>query len=107
MNRSTSQNFNFDDAKRGEIKILHRTDGKELYINSTKVEAFYPYNSGTRIHTVSNSYDVQEDFDTILEWYLEMEGWMSYPDIDFSNLEEQIGKWNSDPLVMEVKDYGV
>lgn len=107
MNRSTSQNFNFDDAKRGEIKILHRTDGKELYINSTKVEAFYPYNSGTRIHTVSSSYDVQEDFDTILEWYLNMEGWMSYPDIDLFNIGEEIEKMNSNPLIMEVKDYGV
>ena len=32
---------------------------------------------------------------------------MSYPDIDFSNLEEQIGKMNSNPLIMEVIDYGV
>lgn len=70
MNRSTSQNFNFDDAERGEIKIL-------------------------------------QDFDTVLEWYLKMEGWISYPDIDLFNVEEQIGKLNSNPLIMEVKDYGV
>ena len=100
MNRSTSQNFNFDDAKRGEIKILHRADGKELYISSTKVEAFHPSNTGTRIYTVSGTmFEVEEDFDTVLEWYLKMEGWMSYPDIDFSDLEEQIGKMNSNPFI--------
>ena len=32
---------------------------------------------------------------------------MSYPDIDLFNVEEQIGKLNSNPLIMEVKDYGV
>ena len=103
MNRSTSQNFNFDDAKRGEIKILHLLkDGKELYISSTKVEAFHPTDTGTRIYTVSDRiFDVQEDFDTVLEWYLKMEGWISYPDISLFNVEEQIGKMNSKPpLIM-------
>lgn len=101
MNRSTSQNFNFDDAERGEIKILHLLkDGKEIYISSTKVEAFHPSDTGTRIYTVSDRiFDVQEDFDTVLEWYLKMEGWMSYPDIDLFNVEEQIGKLNSNPLI--------
>ena len=104
MNRSTSQNFNFDDAKRGEIKILHLLkDGKEIYISSTKVEAFHPSDTGTRIYTVSDRiFDVQEDFDTVLEWYLKMEGWISYPDIGLFNIEEQIGKLNSKPpLIME------
>lgn len=83
-------------------------DGKELYISSTKVEAFHPTDTGTRIYTVSDRiFDVQEDFDTVLEWYLKMEGWISYPDIDLFNVEEQIGKMNSKPLIMEVKDYGV
>lgn len=102
MNRSTSQNFNFDDAERGEIKILHRTDEKELYISSTKVEAFHPSGAGTRIFTVSGSmFEVKEDFDTVLEWYLKMEGWISYPDIGLFNVEEQIGKLNSKPpLIM-------
>ena len=100
MNRSTSQNFNFDDAKRGEIKILHRTDGIELYISSTKVEAFHPSSKGTRIFTVSGTmFEVEEDFDTVLEWYLKMEGWISYPDIGLFNVEEQIGKLNSNPLI--------
>ena len=100
MNRSTSQNFNFDDAERGEIKILHRADGKELYISSTKIEAFHPSNTGTRIYTVSDRiFDVQEDFDTVLEWYLKMEGWISYPDIGLFNVEEQIGKLNLNPLI--------
>lgn len=104
MNRSTSQNFNFDDAKRGEIKILHLLkDGKELYISSTKVEAFHPTDTGTRIYTVSDRiFDVQENFDTVLEWYLKMEGWISYPDLNLFNVEEQIGKMNSKPLIMEV-----
>lgn len=99
MNRSTSQNFNFDDAKRGEIKILHLLkDGKELYISSTKVEAFHPTDTGTRIYTVSDRiFDVQEDFDTVLEWYLNMEGWISYPDIDLFNIGEEIEKMNSKP----------
>ena len=101
MNRSTSQNFNFDDAERGEIKILHLLkDRKELYISSTKVEAFHPTDTGTRIYTVSDRiFDVQEDFDTVLEWYLKMEGWISYPDINLFNVEEQIGKLNSKPLI--------
>lgn len=106
MNRSTSQNFNFDDAKRGEIKILHLLkDGKEIYISSTKVEAFHPSDTGTRIYTVSDRiFDVQEDFDIVLEWYLKMEGWISYPDIDLFNVEEQIGKLNlKPPLIMEVQ----
>lgn len=104
MNRSTSQNFNFDDAERGEIKILHLLkDGKELYISSTKVEAFHPTDTGTRIYTVSDRiFDVQENFDTVLEWYLKMEGWISYPDLNLFNVEEQIGKMNSKPLIMEV-----
>lgn len=109
MNRSTSQNFNFDDAKRGEIKILHLLkDRKEIYISSTKIEAFHPTDTGTRIYTVSDRiFDVQEDFDTVLEWYLNMEGWISYPDIDLFNIGEEIEKMNSKPLIMEVKDYGV
>ena len=44
-------------------------------------------------------FEVEEDFDTGLEWYLNMEGWMSYPDIDLFNVEEQIGKLNSNPLI--------
>ena len=75
-------------------------DRKEIYISSTKVEAFHQSDTGTRIYTVSDRiFDVQEDFDTVLEWYLNMEGWMSYPDIDFSDLEEQIGKMNSNLLI--------
>ena len=31
--------------------------------------------------------------------YLKMEGWISYPDIDLFNVEEQIGKLNSNPLI--------
>ena len=101
MNRSTSQNFNFDDAERGEIKSLQLLkDEKEIYISSTKVEAFHPSDTGTRIYTVSDRiFDVQEDFDTVLEWYLKMEGWISYPDIGLFNVEEQIGKLNSNPLI--------
>lgn len=61
MNRSTSQNFNFDDAKRGEIKIL-------------------------------------QDFDTVLEWYLKMEGWISYPDYAMlkvaSDADICVGHWS-------------
>lgn len=83
-------------------------DRKEIYISSTKVEAFHPTDTGTRIYTVSDRiFDVQEDFDTVLEWYLNMEGWISYPDIDLFNVEEEIGKMNLNPLIMEVKDYGV
>lgn len=101
MNRSTSQNFNFSSLRVVEIKILHLLkDGKEIYISSTKVEAFHPSDTGTRIYTVSDRiFDVQEDFDTVLEWYLKMEGWISYPDIGLFNVEEQIGKLNLNPLI--------
>lgn len=79
-------------------------DGKEFYISSTKVEAFHPTDTGTRIYTVSDKiFDVQEDFDTVLEWYLKMEGWISYTDISLFNVEEQIRKMNSKPPLIMVE----
>ena len=44
MNRSTSQNFNFDDAERGEIKILHDCiikDIRNYWINYVSADLCY------------------------------------------------------------------